>query len=163
MIPEPLPPVAAHAAARASGPRLVTLEDYWMGRDLAFRDELTPAIARNAAVTVARVNALIAAMAADGLRVPCRPQSGSPVASGWRPAAVNARVPAAVPDSPHISGAACDLYDPDNALDAWCMTHGDVLSALQLWLEHPDCTDGWCHVQIVPPRCGSRVFRPRLP
>ena len=71
--------------------------------------------------------------------------------------------PAAVPDSPHIAGAACDLYDPHEALDAWCMAHGEVLVALGLWLEHPDCTEGWCHVQIVPPPCGSRVFRPQLP
>lgn len=134
-----------------------------MGRDLAFGAELTAAVARNAAVTVERVNALIAAMAADGVTPPCRPETGSPVASGWRPAAINARVPAAVPDSPHIRGAACDLYDPYEALDAWCMAHGDVLTALQLWLEHPDCTEGWCHVQIVPPPCGSRVFRPQLP
>lgn len=140
--------------------RAITLDEYWMGRDVAYCHELTDAIARNAAVTVSRVNRLLAAIAAHGLHVECRKESGSPVASGWRPAAVNARVPAAVPDSPHISGAACDLYDPRNALDDWCVRHAEVLMQLELWLEHPDYTEGWCHVQIVAPRCGSRVFRP---
>ena len=140
--------------------RVITLEDYWMGRDAAYRHELTDAIARNAVVTVMRVNRVLDAMAADGLHAECKADSGSPVASGWRPAAVNRRVPAAVPDSPHITGAACDLYDPRNALDDWCMTHVEVLAQLDLWLEHPEYTDGWCHLQTVAPRCGSRVFRP---
>jgi hypothetical protein len=140
--------------------RVITLEDYWMGRDVGYRHELTETIATNAAVTVARVNRMLAAVAAYGLHTECKPGSHSPVASGWRPVEINARVPAAVPDSPHISGAACDLYDPHNALDAWCVAHAGVLGELELWLEHPDYTEGWCHVQIVAPRCGSRVFRP---
>lgn len=140
--------------------RVITLDEYWMGRDVAYRDELTDAIARHAAVTVARVNRLLDAMATDGLHAECKADRSSPVASGWRPAAINARVPAAVPDSPHLSGAACDLYDPRNALDDWCLAHAEVLARLELWLEHPEYTEGWCHVQIVAPRCGSRVFRP---
>jgi hypothetical protein len=35
-----------------------------------------------------------------------------------------------------------------------------VLEELQLWLEHPDATPGWCHLQILPPRSGRRVFYP---
>jgi hypothetical protein len=142
---------------------IVTLEDYWMGRDFAYAHELTETIAGNAAVTVARVNRMLEAMAVDGLHAECKAGSHSPVASGWRPVEINARVPAAVPDSPHISGAACDLYDPRDALDDWCAAHAGVLRELELWLEHPDYTKGWCHVQIVPPRCGSRVFRPCFP
>ncbi|MGE5465574.1 MAG: hypothetical protein ACM3RQ_00205 [Methanocella sp.] len=151
---------AALRSPRAIRARTITLTEYWMGRDVAYRHELTNAIERNAAITVARVNQLLAAMARHGLAVECKPDSGSPVASGWRPAAVNARIPSAVPDSPHISASACDLYDPGNVLDDWCMTHTDVLVGLELWLEHPEYTDGWCHVQIVAPRCGGRVFRP---
>jgi len=140
--------------------RIVTLDDYWMGRDVGYADELTETIARNAAVTVARVNHLLDAMAADGVHAECKAGTASPVASGWRPVEINARVPAAVPDSPHICGAACDLYDPRSALDDWCLEHLTVLAELDLWLEHPEYTEGWCHVQIVAPRCGSRVFRP---
>jgi hypothetical protein len=148
-----------HACSRVA-PRVIGLDEYWMGRDSAYRHELTDVIARNAAVTVARVNRLLAVMASHGVHAECRNETGSPVASGWRPVAINARVPAAVPDSPHISAAACDLYDPRNTLDGWCIAHVDVLEQLELWLEHPEYTDGWCHVQIVAPRCGSRVFRP---
>ena len=140
--------------------RTITLDEYWMGRDVAYAHELTDATVRNAAVTVERVNRLLYVMAQHGVHAECRPDSGSPVASGWRPVAINARVPAAVPDSPHIIGAACDLYDPLNALDGWCVAHAHVLADLELWLEHPEYTEGWCHVQIVALRCGSRMFRP---
>jgi len=140
---------------------VITLEHYWMGRDVAYREEMTAEIVRNAGVTVERVNRLLRHIAAEcGLRAEHQPDTGSPVASGWRPVEINARVPAAVPDSPHITGAACDLYDPLNALDDWCMGHLEVLEQLGLWLEHPSQTDGWCHLQIVAPRCGSRVFDP---
>ncbi|HWI13364.1 MAG TPA: hypothetical protein VNT02_03890 [Burkholderiales bacterium] len=138
----------------------ITLDEYWMGRDVTYRHELTDEISRNALLTVERVNRLLAVMAERGVHALCKPGTRSAVASGWRPVAINASVPAAVPDSPHISGAACDLYDPAGALDDWCLAHVDALEALQLWLEHPEYTDGWCHVQIVAPRCGSRVFRP---
>jgi len=140
---------------------VITLEHYWMGRDVEYRDELTDEIERNARLTVERVNLLLRHIAAyGGLRAEHGPTTGNPVASGWRPAEINARVPAAVPDSPHIIGAACDLYDPRNALDDWCMSHLDVLERLGLWLEHPSYTNGWCHLQIVAPPCGNRVFDP---
>jgi hypothetical protein len=118
--------------------RVVTLDDYWMGRDAAYRHELAETIAGNAAVTVARVNRMLEAMAADGLHAERKAGSHSPVASGWRPMEINARVPAAVPDSPHISGAACDLYDPRNALGDWCVAHAGVLGEIELCLEHPE-------------------------
>jgi hypothetical protein len=146
--------------ARRNECSAVTLAEYWMERDVSHADELTEAVARNAVVTVARVNRMLAVMAAHGVRAQRQSETGSAIASGWRPAAINARVPAAVPDSPHVMGAACDLYDPRSTLDDWCMDHTPVLARLGLWLEHPEYTEGWCHVQIVPPRCGSRVFRP---
>lgn len=140
---------------------MITLEHYWMGRDLEYRSELTDEIVRNARVTVERVSRLLELAAADcGFRPECSPQSGTPVASGWRPAAINATVPAAAPKSNHIIGAACDIYDPRNDLDAWCMSHLAVLETVGLWLEHPSATEGWCHLQIFPPRSGDRVFYP---
>ncbi len=151
---------APHIPQIAGASRVVTLAQFWMGRDAVYRAELTEQIARNAAQTVERVNRLLAAFAADGVALRCRPDTGSLVASGWRPVEVNARVPMAVPDSPHIDAAACDLYDPHNELDAWCVSNLAALAGLGLWLEHPEYTDGWCHVQIRAPRCGNRVFRP---
>jgi len=69
-------------------------------------------------------------------------------------------VPGAAKGSKHLSCQAIDLEDRDGRLDAWCMAHLGVLEELQLWLEHPDATPGWCHLQILPPRSGLRVFYP---
>lgn len=127
----------------------VTLAQYFMGRDAAHGEELTAPLRRNAAVMVARTNLLLqhACIACD-------------VNSGWRPRSVNAQVPNASPRSRHITCEAIDLSDPDGRLDAWCIANLEVLETIGLWLEHPAATPGWCHVQIVPPRSGRRVFEP---
>ena len=127
----------------------ITLAQYFMGRDAQHAAELTEPLQRNAEVVVARVNAL--------LRHAC---IACGVNSGWRPRAVNAEVPNASPRSRHITCEAIDLADPDDRLDGWCMANLEVLEAIGLWLEHPDATPGWWHVQIVPPRTGRRVFEP---
>jgi hypothetical protein len=82
------------------------------------------------------------------------------VSSGWRPQAINAALANASPRSKHLSCEAIDLEDPEGALDAWCLRNLDALEAVGLWLEHPDATPGWCHLQTVPPRSGRRVFMP---
>jgi hypothetical protein len=69
-------------------------------------------------------------------------------------------VPNASPRSKHLSCQAIDLDDPNDALDAWCLDNLAVLESIGLWLEHPDATPGWCHLQIVPPQSGRRVFMP---
>ena len=120
-----------------------------MGRDRSHAHELTPHLRENAALTVERANALLARAALPGV-----------VNSGWRPQAINAAVPNASPRSKHVSCQAIDLDDASGALDAWCMRNLAALAAIGLWLEHPDATPGWCHVQVVPPRSGRRVFMP---
>ena len=125
------------------------LADYYMGRDREYHAELTPELRANARETVGRVNRLLK-----------RAGFTRRVTSGWRPAAVNATVPGAAKGSKHISCIAIDLEDRDGALDAWCMAHLDVLEELGLWLEHPDATPYWCHLQTLPPRSGNRVFQP---
>jgi len=125
------------------------LADYYMGRDREYHAELTPELRANARETVSRVNRLLK-----------RAGFTRRVTSGWRPAAVNATVPGAAKGSKHINCIAIDLEDRDGALDAWCMAHLDVLEELGLWLEHPDATPDWCHLQTLPPRSGNRVFQP---
>jgi hypothetical protein len=125
------------------------LADYYMGRDREYHAELTPELRANARETVGRVNRLLK-----------RAGFTRRVTSGWRPAAVNATVPGAAKGSKHISCIAIDLEDRDGTLDAWCMAHLDVLEELGLWLEHPDATPDWCHLQTLPPRSGNRVFQP---
>ncbi|MDP2786628.1 MAG: D-Ala-D-Ala carboxypeptidase family metallohydrolase [Pseudomonadota bacterium] len=138
---------------------MIALHDYYQGRDSKFRGELTLEIQRNAAETVRRVNSLLAAMADDGV-VPEVDAAGSLVSSGWRPSTVNARVPGAAVRSKHLTAQACDLFDPEGELDAWCMQNQQRLAFIGLWLEHASATKGWCHIQTVPPRSGTRIFYP---
>ncbi len=127
----------------------ITLADYFMGRDCTHADELSSEFRVHAALTVARTNALL-----ERAGLACT------VNSGWRPRTINASVPGASARSKHLTCQAIDLRDSNEALDAWCIRHLSVLEQLGLWLEHPDATPGWCHVQIVPPRSGRRVFMP---
>ena len=129
---------------------VITLADYFMGRDALHAAELSEELRANALLTVTRANALL-----KRAHVP-----GIVINSGWRPRAINATIPNATPRSKHLTCQAIDLKDEGDALDAWCMAHLGVLESLGLWLEHPDATPGWCHLQIIAPRSGRRVFMP---
>ena len=128
---------------------MLTLADYYMGRDRRFPDELTDEKRSNAEEMVDKANELLN-----------RFGETRKVNSGWRPASVNAATVGAAKKSKHMECLAIDLEDKDGTLDAWCMENLDVLQEIGLWLEHPDSTDGWCHLQIIAPRSGNRVFKP---
>lgn len=81
------------------------------------------------------------------------------VSSGFRPSNINKTVGGAK-KSNHQKGLACDFKDIDGSLDAWCLNNLDKLEEFGLYLESPDHTVGWCHLQCVPPRSGKRVFIP---
>lgn len=127
----------------------ISLTDYFMGRDVAHAHELSAELLANAEIIVARANELLCLAGHAGI-----------VNSGWRPKTINASVPNASPRSRHLTCQAIDLADEDDTLDAWCLAHVELLEQLGLWLEHPQATPGWCHLQIVPPRSGRRVFMP---
>lgn len=137
----------------------ITIEDYWMGRDKQFPVRLTDEIRKNASETVSKVNLLLFHAVKDGL-VLIASNKRSLVNSGWRPPAVNAATPNAAAKSHHMSGKACDVSDPTGSLDKWCMANLEELEHIGLWMEHPNATPGWCHLQTVPPRSGNRVFQP---
>ena len=126
------------------------ISDYWMGRDKAHAADMTPEIRSNAADLVVRCNQLAATI----------PFPLPRVSSGWRPPSINAGVKGAAKRSNHMTGNAVDFADPDGKLDAWCLANLPTLERIGLWLEHPDATPAWCHLQRVPPRSGRRVFRP---
>jgi hypothetical protein len=111
------------------------------------------------------VNELLEDAERFGIKVPTNPGgdfAGSQLNSGWRPPSINACTAGASATSLHMTGEACDLHDPTGELDAWLMTpEGQfTLVELGLWLEHPEATPGWAHVQTRPPRSGARTFRP---
>jgi hypothetical protein len=135
---------------------VITLADFYMGRDVTYAIELTVDIRNNAAVTVARVNDLLADFYAS------QPQgSYRTVNSGWRPPEVNASTSGAARNSKHMTGQACDLSDDDEMLDSWLLGAGrPSLVRIGLWQESPNSTPRWSHVQIVAPASGNRVFIP---
>lgn len=128
---------------------MITLADYWMGRDAKYPQDLTIEILANAGELVLRVNRLLDHFGET-----------RSVNSGWRPPSVNGATPGAALKSKHMTGQAIDLADPDGDLDEWCLENESVLATLLLWQEHPAATKGWCHLQMVPPKSGRRVFYP---
>lgn len=142
---------------------MITLDDYWMGRDAAYAADLTPEIRDNAVELLGRVNLLISFAHKDGVWPGIDTVTGTPVAGGWRPPAVNARTQNAGQYSNHITARAVDIQDtPDRAFARWCLRNIELLAEIGLWMENPQWTPDWVHLQIVPPRSGLRVYRPSM-
>jgi hypothetical protein len=139
---------------------VIDLKAYWMGRNVTHAKELTPAIEAEAAKTVGRVRTLLEIAARNGVQTRFNTRTGSLVSRGWRPPTLNAATPGAAPKSKHMTGEAVDIYDPHGELGRWCLDHLHVLEACALYLEHPDATPTWCHLQTAAPRSGNQVFKP---
>lgn len=141
---------------------MITLADYWMGRDRSYPMAMSPGLERSALTTVELANKLLVIAHAVGIVLPRNPVTGSVVSSGWRPPSVNAGTAGAAPNSKHMTGQAIDLYDPDGDLDEWLITPDGqkVMTDVGLWHEHPSATKGWAHLQTLPPRSGRRTFYP---
>jgi hypothetical protein len=81
------------------------------------------------------------------------------VSSGYRPGAYN-KAAGGAQRSLHMTCQACDFRDPDGQLDLWLMRNVGMLQDFGLYLEHPEWTPGWTHLQSVAPVSGSTVFKP---
>jgi hypothetical protein len=140
---------------------IISLADYYMGRDTEYSLLLSVDMRREAALTVGLANKMLAKVSAGGITIETKPD-GTVVNSGWRPPAVNAATPGAAVKSKHLRCQAIDIYDPEGLIDAWCMKDAGLqaLAEIGLWLEHPSSTKGWSHWQTVPPASGNRVFYP---
>lgn len=145
---------------------MITLEQYWMGRDVKYASEMTPEIRHNAEALVGKVNNILAFAEVDGVTAGIDQGTGTHVASGWRPRAVNDRTSNAAAASKHLTGQGVDLQDTgDRQLAQWCLNNLDALEDVGLWMERPQWTGGrdpWVHLQTVPPRSGKRVYIPSL-
>lgn len=139
---------------------MITLDQFWMGRDKTHALILGTDLRANAARTVEAANKLL--ILAKGAGVPLKPNATTGmVRSGWRPPDINGATSGASKTSLHMQCLAVDLEDVGGKLAAWCFANADtVLRDLALWLEHPSATPSWCHVQLKPPGSGNRVFRP---
>lgn len=140
----------------------IDLPQYLMGRDALYPQELTDTIRICAEKTVEKVNSLLAVLETEGVKLEANPQTGSIVSSGWRPPQINGQVKGAAVRSKHMTGQACDLFDPDGLIDDWLMTEAGqrALASIGLWMENPAATKNWSHVQTIPPASGRRCFFP---
>jgi len=127
---------------------LITLEEYYMGREKVFLPLFTQEVQRNASLVVEAANRLLSAFG-----------ESRRVTSGWRPPEVNAATPHASAHSNHMTAQAVDLEDKDRRLAHFC-NYTDVLDELGIWIEETAYTPTWVHVQIVPPCSGKRRFIP---
>lgn len=135
---------------------MITLKDFWGGRDKLYPREITAEIRSNADVTVSRVNRLLALAAGEGIECDV-------CSSGWRPLSVNDATANAAKSSKHIKGLACDIRDTSaRELARWCLRNLHQLEAIGLWMEDPQWTPTWVHLQIVPPGSGRRVYIPSI-
>lgn len=101
----------------------------------------------NATITASRVNMLLILFG-----------ESRGLSSGYRPPAINKATKGAATKSTHMTCKAADIEDPDGKLDRWITD--EVLEHCDLYREHPNHTDGWCHVQTSPPKSGKRTYIP---
>lgn len=131
---------------------IVTIEQYWMGRDKQYPNDLTPEVVQNAKELLAKVNLFLKEIGVDK----------ATVSSGWRPAGLNAGVAGAATKSNHIIGKAIDLRDTDGKLWEKVAANLHVAQRLGLYFEDKRYTPTWTHIQSVPPKSKKRVYIPSL-
>lgn len=124
----------------------ITLVEYLMGRDTPH--PISPELLQNAEDTVEGANELLRHYG-----------SYRRVNSGYRDPEAN-RKAGGSPRSKHLTCQAIDLEDRDGSLAKWCLKNLKLLELIGLWMEHPDVTPTWIHLQIVAPGSGNRVFWP---
>lgn len=119
----------------------ISTEQLLMGRDREF--PLTEQLRSNAATLLKRVNGLLLDL------LPLLRESGHSllfkVSSGYRPGYYNTQAGGAK-YSMHLVCGAVDIADPGNVLDSCILKCPDLLQKWQLWLEHPNHTPGWVHL-----------------
>jgi hypothetical protein len=81
------------------------------------------------------------------------------VSSGFRTQSANKAVGGAK-TSNHLTGKAVDLEDTDGSLGRDILKRIDLLATHDLYMENPQYTHGWVHLQTEPTKSGRRVFVP---
>ena len=62
--------------------------------------------------------------------------------------------------SSHLYGCAVDIADADGKLKEWCIANKSKLVECGLWMEDPEATKLWCHLQSYAPKSMNRIFKP---
>lgn len=76
---------------------------------------------------------------------------------GYRDPTLNKKVGGSI-TSPHLLGLAADCVDKDGQLALWFMNHTELLKELGLYMENPQKTIGWVHLQTRP--ASQTIFNP---
>lgn len=108
--------------------------------------ECTDSVRKNAEILATKVSNLLAEL---GYK--------TSVSSGFRTSAANTKAGGAK-RSAHMRGQAVDLLDPSGSLGKVLMNRQDLLHKHDLYMEHPEHTRGWVHLDTVPRK--YRVFNP---
>jgi hypothetical protein len=90
-----------------------------------------------------------------------RKEYGQPmyVTSGYRSPEHNAKIGGSKA-SAHMSCQAIDFRDGDKKLKEFIAKDPAILEKCDLYMEHPDATLTWIHLQSRPTKSGNRVFKP---
>jgi hypothetical protein len=114
--------------------------------------ELDKVVRSNIKDLVDRVNALLVDLAIES----------ASISSGFRPSSVNAKIKNAAKKSLHMIGRALDLVDRDGSIARRIQNDPSILKKHGLWLEDPEFTKGWCHLDTSITRLDRpiRIFKP---
>lgn len=128
---------------------MITLENFWMGRDASHASELTPELIKSAKETVDKVNLFLQEIGVKEAKV----------TSGWRPAGINAAAGGAK-KSNHMLCLAVDIADADCTL--WNKVVGNLEAAKKygLYFEDKRWSPTWVHIQTIAPKSKKRIFVP---
>lgn len=112
------------------------------------QEDLSDELKKNLEVLLERVNKF-------------RKEYNSPmyVNSGYRSPDKNAAVGGAK-NSAHMSCQAVDFRDNDGKIKQYIADNKDILERCDLYMEDPDYTKTWVHLQSRPTKSGNRIFKP---
>jgi len=124
---------------------MITREEILKGREKEF--PLSSQLEANLSELLTRVNKLRKLWAKPMI-----------ITSGYRPGRYN-KAAGGAERSRHITCQAVDISDPEQEIGMWLFNNVQILKDCGLWMEHPESTPVWCHLQSVPPPSGTRIFR----
>jgi hypothetical protein len=134
---------------------MISLKQYWMGRDKEYYYDWTNEIQLNAENTVRVANKLLEFVYQDTGVV------FNEVASGWRPIEINDDTSNASKTSKHITAQAVDIKDNENRLlAAWCTANPHILKRMGVCMEDAGWTRYWVHWQTVQVESGKTIYIP---
>lgn len=123
---------------------MITPKDYLMGRDKIYPISKDQAVAM--ADLLARVNHLFATF-----------KINAQLTSGYRPGHFNKAAGGAA-RSGHLTCHAIDIVDHDGEIGELLKNNVKLLEEYGLWLENPDHTSGWVHLDTKERK--NRIFNP---